>query len=215
MGMKHNPWDHSINQAIRQLSDNDPVMGRLIEQYPRCTLQPHNDYYGALLDAIIGQQLSEKAGAAIVGRFKELFDDSFPAPQQIIETDTEAIRGIGVSYAKVRCMKDLAQHIIDGRLDLENIATLPNETAIEQLVSVKGIGEWTAHMFLIFCVGELDILPVGDLGIRKAMMKQYDLSELPDRTTMELLTSSKHWHPYESVAAWYLWRSLDNQQLAK
>ncbi len=202
--------ENSISTALAHLSTHDDVMASLIDIYPRCTLKPHHDHYGALLDAIIGQQLSEKAGAAIVKRFTTLFGGAFPSPQLIIETDTEAIRNIGVSYAKIRCMKDLAAHILDGRLDLEHIASLPNDEAIARLVDVKGIGEWTAHMFLIFCVGKLDILPVGDLGVRKAMMKRYGLPGLPDRVTMVRVASSHHWHPYESVASWYLWRSLEN-----
>jgi DNA-3-methyladenine glycosylase II len=107
-------------------------------------------------------------------------------------------------------MKDLAGHILDKRLDLAHIASMPNDQLIEQLTAVKGIGQWSAHMFMIFCLGRLDVLPVGDLGVRKAMMRVYDLSELPDPATCVTIASENNWHPYESVAAWYLWQSLDN-----
>ncbi len=123
--------------------------------------------------------------------------------------DDDKIRAIGCSYSKIGYMKDLAQHIIDERLDLAHIATLPNETVIEQLVAVKGIGEWTAHMFMIFSLGRLDILPTGDLGIRKAMQRVYDLAELPAPATMHKIAQKNHWKPYESVASWYLWKSID------
>lgn len=200
-----------VQEAQRYLTDRDPVIGALIERFGDCKLVPHTDYYGELVSAIIGQQLSEKAGATIYKRFLTLFDGKLPTPEQIIMTDTEAIRGIGCSYSKAGYMKDLAQHIIDGRLDLAHIATLPNDVVIEQLVAVKGIGEWSAHMFMMFCLGRLDILPTGDLGIRKGMVLNYGLSELPKPAEMHELALKNGWAPYQSVASWYLWQSLDNQ----
>lgn len=207
-------WQNNIQTAMSYLSAADPVMKRLITQYGPCKLQPHTNYYGELVGAIIGQQLSEKAGATIYRRFLTLFDGKLPTPEQIIMVDTEAVRGIGCSYNKVGYMKDLARHIVDGRLDLAHIATLPNEVVVEQLVAVKGIGEWSAHMFMVFCLGRLDILPTGDLGIRKAMMLQYSLPELPKPAAMHQLALENNWAPYQSVASWYLWQSLDNQPKA-
>jgi len=201
----------SLRGAEKELSAADPVLGRLIVRYGPCQLIPHTNYYGELVSAIIGQQLSEKAGATIYNRFLSLFDGKLPTPEQITATDTEAIRGIGCSYSKAGYMKDLAQHIIDGRLDLAHISTLPNDEVIQQLVAVKGIGEWSAHMFMIFSLGRLDILPTGDLGIRKAMMLQYGLGELPKPPEMHRLALENGWTPYQSVASWYLWQSLDNQ----
>jgi len=204
-------WEAKIQQAQTHLASNDPIIGALIDRFGDCKLVPHTDYYGELVSAIIGQQLSEKAGATIYKRFLTLFDGKLPTPEQIIVTDTEAIRGIGCSYSKAGYMKDLAQHIIDGRLDLAHIATLPNDVVIEQLVAVKGIGEWSAHMFMMFSLGRLDILPTGDLGIRKGMMMQYGLPELPKPPTMHEIALTHGWTPYQSVASWYLWQSLDNQ----
>lgn len=204
-------WQQTLQTAQKQLSDSDPIIGSLIDRFGNCTLQPHTNYYGELVSAIIGQQLSEKAGATIYKRFLTLFDNQLPTPEQILAIDTEAVRGIGCSYNKVGYMKDLAQHIIDGRLDLSHIATLPNDVVIEQLVAVKGIGEWSAHMFMMFSLGRLDILPTGDLGIRKAMMNVYELSVLPKPSVMHDIALRNHWAPYQSVASWYLWQSLDNQ----
>lgn len=203
--------DTRIEEAQRHLASNDPIIGALIDLFGNCKLVPHTDYYGELVSAIIGQQLSEKAGATIYKRFLTLFDGKLPTPEQIIMTDTEAIRGIGCSYSKAGYMKDLAQHIIDGRLNLGHIATLPNDVVIEQLVSVKGIGEWSAHIFMMFCLGRLDILPTGDLGIRKGMVLNYGLSELPKPAEMHEIALKNRWAPYQSVASWYLWQSLDNQ----
>lgn len=204
-------WNAKLRQAQEQLINNDPVFTTLIPKYGDCKLKPHTNYYGELVSAIIGQQLSEKAGATIYKRFLTLFDGKLPTPEEIISTDTEAIRGIGCSYSKAGYMKDLAQHIIDGRLDLDHISTLPNDTVIQQLVAVKGIGEWSAHMFMMFSLGRLDILPTGDLGIRKAMMIQYKLPELPKPLEMKQIATKNNWQPYQSVASWYLWQSLDNQ----
>lgn len=204
-------WNHTLRAAERHLMESDPILDELITRYGPCKITPHTDYYGELVSAIIGQQLSEKAGATIYKRFLTLFDGKLPSPEQILDTDTEAIRGIGCSYSKAGYMKDLAQHIIDGRLDLADIATLPNDVVIKQLVAVKGIGEWSAHMFMMFSLGRLDILPTGDLGIRKGMVLNYGLSELPKPAIMHELALKNGWKPYQSVASWYMWQSLDNQ----
>lgn len=203
-------WEKRLREAENYLRRVDPVMNRLIKKHGSAKLSPHTDYYGQLVDAIIGQQLSEKAGATILKRFIELFDGNLPSPELILQMDSEKIRAIGCSYSKIGYMKDLAQHIIDGRLDMEHIATLPNDTVIEQLVAVKGIGEWTAHMFMIFSLGRLDILPTGDLGIRKGMMRAYNLKELPNPAQMHKVATKNRWHPYESVASWYIWKILDS-----
>lgn len=204
-------FNQKLHTAQNHLANVDDRLTKLIAVHSDCTLRPHTDYFCELVASIIGQQLSEKAGATIHKRFIRLFGGKLPSPEQIIATDTELIRGVGCSYSKVSYMKDLAGHIIDGRLDMDHIATLPNEEVIRQLVAVKGIGEWSAHMFMIFSLGRLDILPTGDLGIRKAMMWQYDLAELPNPITMHEIARTHRWPPYQSVASWYLWRSLSNQ----
>ena len=206
-----NTWASDLQQAQQHLASHDPILAELIARYGDCTITPHTNYYGELVSAIIGQQLSEKAGATIYKRFLGLFDNKMPTPAQIIAVDTEAVRDIGCSYSKVGYMKDLAQHIIDGRLDLDHIASLPNDEVIRQLTAVKGIGEWSAHMFMMFSLGRLDVLPTGDLGVRKGMMMLYGLAELPKPAVMHQLATKNNWPPYQSIASWYMWQSLDNQ----
>lgn len=192
------------------LTEHDERLSPLIRRYGRCRLAPHQEYYAELVSSIVGQQLSVKAADTIWHRVLQIFDNKMPTPRQLLAVDTEKLRAAGLSYAKVAYVKDLAEHILDGRLDMVHVATLPNDELIEQLTAVKGIGEWSAHMFMIFSLGRLDILPVGDLGVRKAAMKIYGLPELPGRDSLEELATENQWHPYESVAAWYLWQSLDN-----
>ena len=204
-------WRDTLTVAEKKLSTADPVLAALISQHGPCQLTPHTDYYRQLVRSIIGQQLSVKAAATIYQRFLNLFDDSMPSPEQILTTDVEALRQIGCSYSKANYIKDLSLHILDDRLDLGHIATLPNTTVIEQLVSVKGIGEWSAHMLMMFSLGRLDILPTGDLGIRKAMMQLYELPDLPQPAAMHQMALERGWIPYQTVASWYLWRSLDNE----
>jgi DNA-3-methyladenine glycosylase II len=200
-----------LKSGQAHLSGVDPHLRTIITTYGDCTIAPHTNYYEALAESIISQQLSVKAAATIWKRFLGLFDDTMPTPEQILATDIEAIRSVGASYAKARYIQDLALHILNGELDLAHIATLDNETVIAQLTAVKGIGEWSAHMFLIFSLGRLDVLPWGDLGVRKSMQTVYGLTALPSRSEMMAVASEHNWAPYESIAAWYLWKNLDNK----
>jgi DNA-3-methyladenine glycosylase II len=202
-------WQQTLRNAQEHLARHDPKLRVLIEKFGDCTLMPHTDYYRQLVRAIIGQQLSVKAAESIYKKFLELFDGIMPTPEQILEMDDEKIRGVGFSYSKIKYVKDLAAHIVDGRLDLGHIATLPNETIIEQLVAVKGIGEWSAHMFMIFSLGRTNILPSTDLGIRKGFMRIYRLKKLPGTPEMLKISLQNHWNPYQSVASYYLWKSLE------
>ena len=198
-----------MQEAQTHLAAADPIMAELIGAYGDCTIAPHTDYYRELVDSIISQQLSVKAGRTIFKRFLQLFDGEMPTPKQILKADTETLRSAGCSYAKVSYIKDLALHIEDGRLDLAHVATLPNEEIIRQLVSVKGIGEWSAHMFMIFSLGRTNILPTGDLGIRNAMARLYGLTSTKPADLLQI-SQQYNWEPFQSVAAWYLWKSLDN-----
>lgn len=205
------PYVKQLEAATAHLSAHDMILKRVIAKYGPCTITPHKNYYEELVSSIISQQLSVKAAGTIWKRFIALYHNKTPTPEQIITTDIEDIRNVGASYAKAKYIKDLALHILDGKLDLAHIATLPNATVIEQLTAVKGIGEWSAHMFMIFSLGRLDILPWGDLGVRKSMQQLYDLPTLPNKAEMISLATSNSWAPYESVAAWYLWKNLDNK----
>lgn len=204
-------FESKLNDAVTHLSANDKKLQFVISTFGKCTIQPHTNYYEELVSSIISQQLSVKAASTIWKRFIGLYNDKTPTPEQIIKTDIEDIRKVGASYAKARYIQDLAFHILDGKLDLVHIATLKNDVVIEQLTAVKGIGEWSAHMFMIFSLGRLDILPWGDLGVRKSMQKLYGLPNLPTKPEMIAVAKKNKWHPYESVAAWYLWKNLDNK----
>lgn len=203
-------WKQTVDAAEAQLRAADPILAELIAQHGPCAITPHTDYYQQLVRAIIGQQLSVKAAATIYSRFLELFNGVMPTPQQILEISVEDLRAIGCSYSKAAYIQDLALHVEDGRLQLERLANLPNDVIIEQLVAVKGIGEWSAHMFMMFGLGRLDILPTGDLGIRKGMMQLFDLPALPAPSDMHAIALSRGWTPYQTIASWYIWRSLDN-----
>lgn len=202
--------DTTIAQATKHLAHVDPVLAPIIEQAGLCTIRPHTNYYQALVESIIGQQLSVKAAASIRTKFMSLYVGDFPTPTQILATDIDDLRGVGFSRAKALYVHDLAQHVVDGKLDFDNFETLSNQAIVNELVNVKGIGEWTAHMFLMFCMGRSDVLPYGDLGVRSGIKLAYNLAILPDKTTVEAIATQYHWHPYESVASWYMWQSLDN-----
>lgn len=203
-------FEQKLREAEKYLAKKDRRLARVIQTSGPCRLQPHTDHYGELVGSIVGQQLSAKAAGAIWRRVLDLFDGKMPTPEELIKVDSQKLRNIGLSWAKVKYVKDLAQHALDGRLDLNHIATMPNDQLIEQLTAVKGIGEWSAHMFMIFGLGRLDILPVGDLGVRKAIQNLYKLDSLPAPEQIITVANQNNWHPYESVAAWYLWQSLDN-----
>ena len=188
----------------------DPRMGALIDSLAAPKFEKHTNYYHALVDSIISQQLSVKAAQTIGIRFKELFDGSYPSPEQILEKDVEELRAIGLSRPKARYMQDLAIKIIDGIVTFDSIDTLSNNEIITELTKVKGIGVWTAHMFLMSCMARLDILPTGDLGIRNGVMRLYELDHMPSDQDVELVAKQNNWHPYESVASWYIWQSLGN-----
>jgi len=203
-------FDSKLRQAEKYLTAHDKKLAPVIKNSGPCRIKPHPDHYGELVSSIVGQQLSTKAGGTIWRRVLDLFGGKMPTPQQLINMDADKIRACGVSYPKIGYMKDLAAHILDKRLDLEHISTMPNEQLTEQLTAVKGIGEWSAHMFMMFGLGRLDILPVGDLGIRKSIQNMYSLKELPSPEQIITIANKNSWHPYESVASWYLWQSLDN-----
>jgi DNA-3-methyladenine glycosylase II len=199
--------------ALERLRGSDPVMARLIDGYepPAEVLARRGrrpgDAYGALVRSIVGQQLSTKAARSIFERLVALFDGHTPTPRQLLDSDPERVRSIGLSRAKVAFLRDLAEHVEDGRLELERLAELPDDEVRAQLTAVKGLGPWTVDMFLIFHLGRPDVLPVGDLGVRRAAQVAYGLDELP--AAAELTRIAERWRPHRSLASLYLWRSLD------
>ena len=195
---------------MEHLSQADAVLAGVIRKYGQCTITPHKNYYQELVGSIISQQLSVKAARSILQKFLSLFGNTFPRPEQILDKSVEELRTAGLSNAKARYIQDLALHVQDERLPLYTLNTLSNDEIIGELTAVKGIGEWTAHMFLLFAMGRLDILAHGDLGIKNGIHKLYGLSELPTPEVVKNLSAKNNWHPYESVACWYIWKSLDN-----
>jgi DNA-3-methyladenine glycosylase II len=188
-------------------------MRALVEQHGTLSIAQRRrgrprDAYGTLVRSIVGQQLSTKAAATIYARVLDLFDGNVPTPTQLIETDPDAVRGAGLSRAKVAYLRDLAVRVVDGELDLDHLTELSDAEVGEQLTAIKGIGQWSADMFLIFHLGRPDVLAVGDLGIRRAVERAYGLKKIPDPDTLTRI--AEPWRPYRSLACLYLWASLDN-----
>ena len=196
-------------RARRLLMRRDPVLGAAIKRIGPCALasRQRNDHLSALVASIVSQQLSTKAAATIFGRFLALFPGGeIPDAAAIAALDDGALRAVGLSGQKVGYLRDLSARIADGRLRLDELEALPDEEVIERLTAVKGFGRWTAEMFLMFRLHRPDVLPVGDLGIVKAVQKLYRLRKTPDAT--RILKIGDGWRPYRSVASWYLWQTL-------
>lgn len=201
-----------MQDAVNHLAKHDPLLAHVIARYGLCDITPNTNYYQELVDAIISQQLSVKAARTIERRFCELFGSTdFPAPEKILGKNLEELRTAGLSRGKATYILDLAQHVVDGRVKFDHLDTLTNDEIIAELTDVKGIGEWTAHMFLMFCMGRLDVLAHGDLGIKNGVQKLYGFKKLPTSEQIKKLAKRNDWHPYESVACWYIWQSLDNK----
>lgn len=202
--------ENLVSEAAAYLCKTDPVLLPIIKRSGLCTIRPNTNYYEELVDAIISQQLSVHAARAIEQRFRGLFDGAFPTATQILSVDIETLRSIGLSRAKATYVLDLAQHILDDKLQFDRLDLLSNEQVIAELTAVKGIGIWTAHMFLMFCMGRPDVLPVGDLGIRNGIRRLYGFIDAPTPDQITSLAEANHWHPYESIASWYIWRAIDS-----
>ncbi|HET9094130.1 MAG TPA: DNA-3-methyladenine glycosylase [Solirubrobacteraceae bacterium] len=199
--------------ALEHLRAADPVLAAVIDRYGANGLGQRREdgqraHYGALVRAIVGQQLSTRAAAAIYRRLADRFGGREPTPQEILADDPEDLRSVGLSRAKVAFLRSLAEHVVDGSLELERLDALPDEEVIAELIAVKGIGTWSAHMFLMFHLGRPDVLAVGDLGIRKAFRALYGLGALPLAAEMERI--AEPWRPYRTLACRYLWRALDD-----
>ncbi|MCI0665245.1 MAG: DNA-3-methyladenine glycosylase [Acidobacteria bacterium] len=198
-----------LKAAERALSRRDERLRNLIKRHRPCQISPHNRYFETLIEAVISQQLSTKVADTIYGRFKALYAPArFPKPEQILDTADEVLRATGMSNAKVSFVKDLVAKTGDGTISFNRLSRMSDEQVIEMFTQVKGIGVWTAQMFLIFSLGRLNVLPSGDLGIRKAIQITYGLDDLPGTKEIEKIADENQWKPYCSVASWFLWRSL-------
>lgn len=187
----------------------DKRLAKIITETGRFSLKIKKDSFQALIEAIIYQQLNGSAANSIYNRFLTYYKNQIPTPEQIISSsDLELRTKVGLSRMKITYLKDLAAHIVDRRLNLIDLPEMQDEEILSQLTKVKGIGRWTAEMFLIFCLARKDILPVTDLGLRNAMKRTYLLEELPKPNRM--IEIANPWRPYRSIATWYLWKSLSN-----
>ena len=191
----------------------DKVLRRLMEE--RGPIDPEIDRrgsrpdpYEAIARAIVGQQLSTRAARSIWEKLLGIFGGELPDPQALLRKRPQTLRKAGLSNAKVEFMRDLAQRIADGRLDLSRLRDLPDEDVVAELIEVKGVGRWTAEMFLIFHLARPDVVSVGDLGIRRAVQIAYGMEELPGPDELERI--AEEWRPHRTLACLYLWRSLDN-----
>ena len=200
--------------AEAHLRTADPVLGALIDAIGVDGLSDAragrpDDHYGALVRAIVGQQLSTKAARTIYGRLCDRFGGHTPTPAQILADDPEQLRTVGLSRAKTSYLRSLAEHVVGGELELERFDAMPDAEVEAELVAVKGLGVWTAHMYLMFHLGRPDVLPVGDLGIRRAVERAYGLPGLPDPAALTEI--AEPWRPHRTLACRYLWHSLDNE----
>ncbi len=204
------PDAFSFDVAYAHLRQADPVLGGLIGTFGPHEPRPRMDPYAALIRAMLYQQLAAAGASAIQRRFYGLYGRTAqpPTPEELLATSDEDLRSAGLSRQKIVYLRDLALHVLDGRLSFASLPDEPDDAVIRHLVQVKGIGEWTAHMFLMFQLGRPDVLPTGDLGIRKGMQLAYTLSALP--TPDEMRTISGSWAPYRSVGCLYMWRVAES-----
>jgi len=200
----------ALKQAVRALRRRDPVLRKVIDHIGPCLLRSQRHYFWALAEAIVSQQLSVAAAATIFRRLRHLYPTHrVPRPQDLLATPAGRLRAVGLSRQKVVYLKGLAEAAIDGRLPSRRLHALSDDEVVETLTRLHGIGRWTAEMFLIFVLTRLDIFPVDDLGLQKAIQRAYRLRRHPSAATMRRL--AKRWEPYRTVATWYLWASRDGK----
>ena len=199
----------SAGRAYGHLRAADPVVARLIDQHGRYRPRPTVDAWSSLVRTILFQQLAGAAARTIERRFYALHGDETrtPTPLEVLATSDEAFRAAGVSRQKASYLRDLAAHVLDDRIDFAALGHASDPEVIEALTAVRGLGEWSAQMFLMFDLGRPDVLPVGDLGVRLGMAKAYELPSTP--TPKEALAIGAPWAPYRSVGSWYMWRAVE------
>lgn len=196
--------------SIRHLKRVDPILARVIESVGSCRLQLRTEgtHFQALTRSIIFQQLSGKAAGTILSRFNALFPQHSPTPEAVLQMSDETLRSVGLSRQKIGYVRDLSSKVVSGELPLDEVHEMPDDDLIAHLVQVKGIGRWTAQMFLMFRLGRRDVLPELDLGIQNAIRRAYKRRKRP--TPKDVKKIGAKWSPHASVACWYLWRSLEN-----
>jgi len=199
---------NEYNCVVKHFLDNDVLIYNLISQFSPIGLKLKRNYFESLTTSIIGQQLSVASAKAIVKKFNSHFGKDL-SPIKISRTRTKTLRSLGLSNAKSKYVKDLAKKLLTKQVNLKGISNKPDLEVMNELTKVKGIGTWTVHMFLIFVLGRKNILPEGDLGIKKAIKLNYNLKNLPSGEEVIKISQKNNWAPYNSYASLYLWRSID------
>jgi DNA-3-methyladenine glycosylase II len=197
-----------LKRACRALRRRDPALAGVMRRAGACTMRRSGDPYRALLQSVIGQQLAGAAARAIAGRVRAHFGGRYPAPARLLATSDGDLRALGLSRQKSATLKGVARAFDDGTLTNRRLHRMPADEVVTAVTAIKGIGEWTAHMLLMFSLGHPDVLPVGDYGVRKGAMSLYGLAELPKPRELEAV--AEPWRPYRSVGSWYMWRHLEN-----
>ena len=198
-----------VEEGARVLARRDRVLARMLREHGVPALQrrrPRRPHFAELARMICYQQLAGRAAAAIHGRFEALFEGP-PTPEAVLALPFETLRSVGLSNAKATSIRDLAEKVEQGLVELDRIARLPDDEVVRELVLVRGIGEWTAHMFLMFQMGRLDVWPVLDFGVRSGFARMYQLDAMP--TPKQLAGEGDRFKPYRSLVAWYCWRAAD------
>jgi len=201
------PNQNEIKAAVNKLKKCDPRLAEVIDQIGPCRLERRAQGLTALAYSVIGQQLSNSSARAIRSRFDILFENDGIDPQRLAGTSEEELRKTGLSLAKARCLRSLAEHVLSDKINFPMLEAIDDEAVISTLTQVKGIGRWTAEMYLMFSLGRLDVFPIDDLAIRTAMLRVYGL---PETGFIALARqTAEQWRPYRSIACWYLYRYLD------
>jgi len=200
--------NNEYNCAVKHFFKMDVRIYKLMSKYGPIELKKRRRYFYHLTTSIIGQQLSIYSARAIINKFNSYFNSDF-TPANIAKTDSQTLRSIGLSNAKAKYIKDLAEKLLTKELNLIGISKKSDTEIMDELTKVKGIGPWTVHMFLIFVLGRKNVLPVGDLGIKKAIMLNYNLKNLPTGEEVINISQKNNWAPYNSYVSLYLWKSID------
>lgn len=198
-----------FREGYAHLRRRDPALKRILDAHGLLDFAPEGEAFESLVESILSQQLAYSAAAAIIGRVRGLFPGGAIEAEGMSRMEPGKLRRAGVSPQKLSYLRDLAARVVDGRLDVEALGSMPDERIVEVLDEVKGVGAWTAQMFLIFTLGRPDVLPVDDYKIRASVQRVYGLRELPRRAEIERL--AEPWRPYRTVASLYLWRAKDDE----
>ena len=199
--------DQRLKTATTHLRKHDPVLRDIMRQVGPCRIKVKRNRYLTLVQSIVSQQISGAAARTILSRLNDLVAPERVAPDIMINLELEQLRSVGISRQKASYVLDLTEKVSSGEVNLRRLSRISNQEVIGELTKVKGIGVWTAHMFLMFSLGRLDVLPVGDLGIQNAIKRNYRLRSQPDAKKMHQIAQA--WNPYETIASWYMWQSLE------